>query len=249
MKGMILAGGKGTRLYPLTNVVNKHLLPVGTFPMIFHPIYKLRQAGITDILIITGKEDLGYFSRLLGSGNEFQVRFTYRVQDRPGGIAEAVSLGKEFVGDSPFVVHLGDNLFQAELAPFIRQFAKGREKAHLLLAEVADPQHFGVAEFEGQRLIAIEEKPVNPKSPFAVTGIYMYRPDVFDIIEKIHPSSKGELEITDVNNLFISAGEATYHILPGWWEDAGTLQSYHRVNQRLQSVNLFSSSSTRPFNE
>jgi glucose-1-phosphate thymidylyltransferase len=246
MKGIILAGGKGTRLYPLTKVCNKHLLPVGPYPMIYYPLMKVRQAGITDVLIVTGKEDVGDFARLLGGGSEFQLNITYRVQEKAGGIAEALFLGKDFVGTSPFVVILGDNLFEADLSPFVKRFTEGTEQAYLLLKEVNDPHHFGIAELNGGRIVAIEEKPLKPKSRYAVTGIYLYRTEVFDVISNLSPSPRGELEITEVNNHFVHIKELTFDILPGWWHDAGTLPSFFQVNQEHHSLNFPSNSSTNP---
>lgn len=245
MRGIILAGGKGTRLYPLTKVCNKHLLPVGPFPMIFYPVVKLRQAGVTDILLVTGKDDAGDFTKLLGSGTDFDVSLTYRVQEREGGIAEALFLGKDFVGKSPCTVILGDNIFADDLTPYVQSFVKGTEKAKLLLKEVDNPCGFGIAEIKEGRIALIEEKPAKPLSRYAVTGIYMYRPEVFDVICKMAPSKRGELEITDVNNSFIGTGELSYDILQGWWEDAGTLASYYKANQLHQSINLFSNSIAR----
>ncbi|MEJ8545145.1 sugar phosphate nucleotidyltransferase [Brevibacillus borstelensis] len=246
MKGVILAGGKGTRLYPLTDVCNKHLLPVGPFPMIYYPIVKLRQAGITNILIVTGREDIGQFARLLGGGKDFGVSLTYRPQERAGGIAEALSLASDFVGTSSCIALLGDNMFEAELSPYVQRFLAGRKKAHLLLKEVDNPSRFGIAHLEGPNILKIEEKPVSPKSNFAITGIYMYRPEVFDVIAGLAPSLRGELEISDVNQYFVSTGDVSFDILTGWWEDAGTLGSYHKVNQLHHSSNLLSSSVTKP---
>lgn len=245
MKGMILAGGKGTRLYPLTRVCNKHLLPVGFFPMIYYPLVKLRDAGIKDVLIVTGREDLGDFAKLLGSGDDFGIKLTYRVQDRPGGIAEALLLGKEFIGTSPFVVILADNLFEDDLSPIVKRFSLSNEKARILLKELDDPSRFGIAIFDQDRILSIEEKPVEAKSRYAVTGIYMYRPDVFEVISRLSPSSRGELEVTDVNNYFIGTRELSYEILQGWWEDAGTMASYHKVNQLHHSLNFCSNSVTK----
>ncbi|GAX91973.1 sugar phosphate nucleotidyltransferase [Effusibacillus lacus] len=245
MKGIILAGGKGTRLYPLTKITNKHLLPVGPFPMIYYPVLKLRQAGINDILIVTGKEDVGQFAQLLGNGSDFALNFTYRVQDKPGGIAEALFLGKNFVGNSPCTVILGDNLLEDDLTPFVQEFIKGNKKAKVLLKEVENPFGFGIAELKEQRIVAIEEKPLVPKSRYAVTGIYMYRPEVFEVIARLVPSTRGELEISDVNNYFIRTGELSHDILQGFWEDAGTLTAYYNVNELLQTANLFSNSLTR----
>lgn len=246
MKGIILAGGKGTRLYPLTSVCNKHLLPVGPYPMIYYPIFKLRQSGITDILIVTGKEDVGDFARVLGGGSNFNVSITYRVQEKPGGIAEALLLGKDFAGDSPCVVILGDNLFEADLSPYIKRFSEGNDHAFLLLKEVSDPHRFGIAELRDGRITAIEEKPATPKSRLAVTGIYMYRSQVFDVISRMKPSVRGELEITEVNNHFAQISKLSFDILPGWWHDAGTLPSYFQANQEHHFIISASSSLTNP---
>lgn len=245
MRGIVLAGGKGTRLHPLTKICNKHLLPVGTFPMIFFSLFKLQQAGIRDVLLVTGKDDVGDFARLLGNGSDFHLNLTYRVQERAGGIAEALMLGQDFARSSPFVALLADNLFEDDLFPFLQRFEKEEEKVKLFLKEVDDPCQFGIAELKEKRIVSIEEKPAKPKSKCAVTGIYMYRPDVFEVIARLSPSSRGELEISDVNHYFVRTGEVSYEILNGWWEDAGTLESYARVNQLHHSVNFISSSMTK----
>lgn len=245
MKGIILAGGKGTRLYPLTKVCNKHLLPVGPYPMIYYPIFKCRQAGITDILIVTGKEDVGQFASLLGSGRDFNVSFTYRAQEGADGIADALLLGKDFIGTSPFLALLGDNLFEEDLSSFVQDFLQGKEKAKLILKQVGDPSQFGIAELHNQLIIGIEEKPLLPKSAYAVTGIYLYRPEVFEVMARLSPSARGELEITDVNNHFVTSKEVSYDILQSWWEDAGTLQTYYKLNQLHHSWNFLSSSFTK----
>ena len=238
MKGIILAGGTGSRLYPLTKVTNKHLLPVGKYPMIYHAIARLKEAGITDQLVVTGKEHMGDVVNLLGSGREFGVTFTYKVQDEAGGIAQALGLAEQFVGGERMAVVLGDNVFSASIAPFVERFQTEGAGAMILLHEVPDPGRFGVPVLEGDRIVAIEEKPQNPKSTYAVTGIYMYDARVFDIIRTLKPSGRGELEITDVNNAYLRAGELRHDILPGWWSDAGTHASYRRANELAKDLEL-----------
>jgi glucose-1-phosphate thymidylyltransferase len=238
LKGVILAGGTGSRLYPLTRVTNKHLLPVGKYPMIFYPIYRLKKAGITEILVVTGREHMGDVLELLGSGQDFGVEFTYRVQDRAGGIAEALGLARNFVGDGRCVVILGDNIFEDDISPFVRDFVAQKAGAKILLKEVPDPRRFGVAELREGKIVAIEEKPENPKSRYAVTGIYMYDAEVFEIIKTLKPSQRGELEITDVNNAYIARGTLTYGILKGWWTDAGTPASLAVANELAREVTL-----------
>lgn len=236
MKGIILAGGTGTRLFPLTKVTNKHLLPVGKYPMIFHSVQKLKQSGIQDILIVTGKEHMGDVVNLLGSGHEMGVTFTYKVQDEAGGIAQALDLAEQFVNGDQMVVILGDNVFADDIAPFVQNFREQKKGAKLLLQQVQDPQRFGVAELEGDRIVSIEEKPKNPKSDFAVTGIYMFDSRVFDIVKTLKPSDRGELEITDVNNAYIASGDLSFDILQGWWTDAGTHASLARANELAQDI-------------
>jgi len=235
---VILAGGTGSRLHPLTKVTNKHLLPVGKYPMIFYPIFRLKQAGIREILIVTGREHMGDVIELLGSGRDFGVEFTYRVQDEAGGIAQALGLAKNFVGGERCVVILGDNIFGEDLAPFVEAFRRQAEGAKVLLKEVPDPERFGVAVFEGEKIIAIEEKPAKPKSRYAVTGIYMYDAEVFEIIATLKPSARGELEITDVNNAYLRKGTLTYGILSGWWSDAGTPVSLYTANTLAKDMIL-----------
>jgi len=229
MKGIVLAGGTGSRLYPLTKVTNKHLLPVGNKPMIFYPIEKLIGAGIEEILIVTGTEHMGDVVNLLGSGKDFGCRFTYKVQDEAGGIAQALGLAENFVGSDPMTVILGDNIFETDLTKAVQNYpGKG---AQILVKQVEDPERFGVANIEGDQVTGIEEKPDHPKSDYAVTGIYMYDAAVFDLIKNLKPSKRGELEITDVNNDYISRGDMTYSVLDGWWTDAGTPESYKIANQ------------------
>lgn len=236
MKGIILAGGTGSRLYPLTKVTNKHLLPVGKYPMIFHSVYKLKGAGIEDILIVTGKEHMGDVVNLLGSGSNMGVTFTYKVQDEAGGIAQALDLAEHFVGDDQMVVILGDNVFSDDIAPYVENFRIQGTGAKILIQKVSDPQRFGVPEIEGSSIISIEEKPQQPKSNYAVTGIYMFDSQVFDIIKTLRPSARGELEITDVNNAYIQNGQLTFDILEGWWTDAGTHASLARANELSQEI-------------
>ena len=238
MKGIVLAGGTGSRLYPLTKVTNKHLLPVGRYPMIFYPIYRLKQAGISEILIVTGRDHMGDVMELLGSGKDYGVEFTYKVQDQAGGIAEALGLAKNFVNNDGCVVILGDNIFEDNLAPYIKSFENQQIGAKILLKEVDDPTRFGVAELKDKKIVSIEEKPKNPKSNYAVTGIYMYDSNVFDIVKTLKPSGRGELEITDVNNAYIRRGLLTYDILKGWWTDAGTLESLFKSNTLAKDIIL-----------
>jgi glucose-1-phosphate thymidylyltransferase len=229
MKGIILAGGTGSRLYPLTKVTNKHLLPVGRLPMIYHPIHKLTAAGVSEILIVTGIEHMGDIVTLLGSGKAFKCRFTYKVQDEAGGIAQALALAEEFAKGDQIVVILGDNVFEDELTPFVKNFTKQKKGARILLKEVSDPQRFGVADFDEKKIVSIEEKPKQPKSNYAVTGVYFYDSDVFSVIKTLKPSGRGELEISDVNNAYLKKGMMEYDILSGWWTDAGTFESLERA--------------------
>lgn len=236
MKGIILAGGTGSRLYPLTKVTNKHLLPVGKYPMIFHAVSKLKQAEITDILVVTGKDHMGEVVNLLGSGLQMGVSFTYKVQDEAGGIAQALGLAEQFVGDDQMVVILGDNVFADDITPFVSHFKHQQSGAKILIQKVPDPTRFGVPELQGDRIVSIEEKPQQPKSEYAVTGIYMFDHDVFEIIRTLKPSARGELEITDVNNAYIERGELTYDVLQGWWTDAGTHASLARANELAKDI-------------
>lgn len=228
MKGIVLAGGTGSRLYPLTKVTNKHLLPVGNKPMIYYPIEKLTEAGIDEILIVTGTEHMGDVVNLLGSGKDFGCRFTYKVQDEAGGIAQALGLAENFVGEDSMTVILGDNIFESNLKSAIDNFSG--VGAQILIKEVEDPERFGVAELKGDQIIGIEEKPKAAKSPYAVTGIYMYDSSVFSLIKTLKPSGRGELEITDVNNHYIQQGKMKYSTINGWWTDAGTPDSYKIAN-------------------
>jgi glucose-1-phosphate thymidylyltransferase len=232
MKGIILAGGLGTRLYPLTKVTNKHLLPVYDKPMIYYPIQTLINAGIDDILIVTGGNNAGDFLRLLGNGKEFGLKhMNYTYQEGEGGIAEALRLAEFFASGERICVVLGDNIIEKNIEKAVGNFRKQKEGAKILLKEVPDPQRFGVAEVKGDRIARIEEKPKEPKSPYAVVGIYFFDRQVFDTIKTLKPSARGELEITDVNNRYIEKGLMTWDILEGWWTDAGTFESLLRANQ------------------
>lgn len=238
MKGIVLAGGTGSRLFPLTKVTNKHLLPVGQYPMIYHPIFKMKNVGIREILIVTGKDHMGDVVNLLGSGYNFGMEFTYRVQDQPGGIAQALGLAEHFVGDDLCTVILGDNIFADEITSSVNDFIAQGKGAKILLKQVEDPQRYGVAELQGSSILSIEEKPQEPKSNYCVTGIYMYDSRVFNIIKTLKPSGRGELEITDVNNAYIAEGTLTYGILDGWWTDAGTFESLLKANELANGVRL-----------
>jgi len=236
MKGVILAGGTGSRLHPLTKITNKHLLPIYDKPMIYYPIEKLINAGIKDILIVSGKEHAGDFLRMLGSGKDFGAVFTYEIQEEAGGIAQALSLAESFVDKDSCVVILGDNLFEDEIKDAVKVFEnkdKNKNKqgagAMIFLKEVPDPQRFGVAELKGKTVVGIEEKPKNPKTNYAVTGLYIYDSSVFDIIKTLKPSGRGELEITDVNNAYIKKGSMEACFLKGYWTDAGTFESLYRA--------------------
>jgi len=231
VKGIVLAGGLGSRLYPLTKVTNKHLLPIYNKPMIYYPIESLVEAGIKDILIVTGGKNAGDFVRLLGNGREFglnHINFVY--QEGEGGIAEALGLAEYFIDNDKTVVILGDNIIEGSIKKAVEDFLNQDKGAKILLKEVENPQRFGVAELDGEKIIGIEEKPEKPKSNFVVTGIYMYDSYVFDIIKGLEPSERGELEITDVNNAYIEQGTMTYDFLEGWWTDAGTFESLFRAN-------------------
>ncbi len=233
MKGVILAGGKGLRLYPLTKVTNKHLLPVGREPMILNPIRKLIEAGVKDILIVTSTDHMGSIVNLLGSGTEYGCNFTYKVQEGANGIAHALSLAEDFVNNDKFVVILGDNITTSSLKPYVEKFEKQEKGALVLLKKVEDPSRYGVAAIDEQHVIEIQEKPQHPKSNYAVIGYYMYGPQVFDIIRNLKPSDRGEYEITDVNNEYIRKEELIYDFLNGDWTDAGTFESLIYASQLL----------------
>ena len=231
MKGIILAGGLGTRLYPLTKVTNKHLLPVYDRPMIYYPIQTLINAGIDDILIVTGGNNAGDFLKLLGNGKEFGLKhINYTYQEGEGGIADALRLAEFFSAKEKICVVLGDNIIEKNIRHAVDAFRRQKEGAMILLKEVPDPTRFGVAEFDGDRIVRIEEKPKVPRSKHAVIGIYLFDPRVFDIIRTLRPSHRGELEITDVNNWYVERGLMTWSILDGWWTDAGTFESLLRSN-------------------
>lgn len=231
MKGIILAGGLGSRLAPLTRITNKHLLPVYDKPMIYYPIEALIKAGITDILIVTGGNHAGDFLRLMGNGKDFGLRhLNYTYQEGEGGIADALSLAEYFADGEPVCVILGDNIIERNIIKAVRDFREQKTGAKILLKEVPDPERFGVAEIEGDRLINIVEKPKNPRSNLAVIGIYLYDARVFDIVKTLKPSERGELEITDVNNAYVRDGTMTWEMLDGWWTDAGTFESLLRAS-------------------
>lgn len=236
MKGVILAGGTGSRLYPLTRVTNKHLLPVGSEPMLFHPIRKLTDAGITEICIVTGIEHMGAIVSLLGSGRDFGCSFTYRVQDEAGGIAQALALAEQFAAGQSVCVLLGDNVFEDGLRQQVSTFQDQGTGARVMLKEVPDPQRYGVARLDGERVVEVIEKPADPPSSMAITGIYFYDAHVYDIIRTLSPSARGEFEITDVNNAYIQRGEMSFGQIEGWWTDAGTFPSYHLANQLVREL-------------
>ncbi|MEP6718465.1 MAG: sugar phosphate nucleotidyltransferase [bacterium] len=226
MKGVVLAGGLGTRLRPLTSVTNKHLLPVYDRPMIYYPIQTLVNAGITDIMIVTGGNSAGDFLKLLGNGKAFGLKhLNYTYQEGEGGIAEALSLVEHFTAKQPVCVVLGDNIIEGNIAAAVTAYKEQGKGAKIILKRVPDPERFGVPELSGQKVLRIEEKPKAPKSEYAVIGIYMYDGEVYDIIRTLKPSGRGELEITDVNNAYIEREEMTWEELEGWWTDAGTFES------------------------
>jgi glucose-1-phosphate thymidylyltransferase len=230
MKGVVLAGGSGSRLFPLTKITNKHLLPIYDKPMIYYPIQTLVDAGIKDIMVVTGGKNAGDFLRLLANGKHFgltHIDFTY--QEGEGGIAEALGLARHFADNGKLCVILGDNIIEGSIRTAVEDFRKQPRGAKILLKEVSDAERFGVAEISGDRVVHIEEKPRNPKSNFAVTGFYMYDETVFEKIETLVPSGRGELEITDVNNAYIREGTMTFSYLEGWWTDAGTFESLLRA--------------------
>ncbi len=251
LKGVILAGGLGKRLYPLTRISNKHLLPVYCKPMIYYPIQTLVDAGIKDILIVTGGNHAGEFLRLLGNGNQFGLKhINYTYQEGEGGIADALSLAKHFADNDKIVVILGDNIIEKDIRKSVEEFKKQPKGAKILIKKVDDPERFGVVEFSTEgaclparqgsanggkenKIVSIVEKPKKPKSNYIVTGIYMYDSQVFDIIKRVKPSRRGELEITDVNNAYLEKGELTYGVLDGWWTDSGTFDSLLRANNLI----------------
>lgn len=233
MKGIILAGGSGTRLKPLTLVTNKHLLPVYDRPMIYYPIQTLTSAGITDIMIVSGKGHAGGFLELLQSGAQFGARFAYGVQEQAGGIAQALALCADFADRGPVTVILGDNILFDDIAPALDDFRRQKRGAKIFLKEVSNPRSFGVAEIAGGKIVRIEEKPTSPQSNLAVIGLYCYDAQVWDAVKTLTPSARGELEITDVNNFYVRQGTMTCEILKGWWGDGG--ESFESL---LQAANL-----------
>ncbi|MDO8633686.1 MAG: sugar phosphate nucleotidyltransferase [archaeon] len=239
MKGVILAGGTGSRLFPLTKITNKHLLPVYDKPMIYYPVKTLVSAGIRDILIVSGAEHAGDFLRLLGSGKEFGAKFTYEIQENAGGIADALRLAEGFSGGEKIVAILGDNIFEDNFAAHVMEFESGKsESAMVFLKKVPDANRFGVAELEGGKIKGIEEKPKKPKSDYAVTGLYFYPKSVFDAIKQLRPSGRGEYEITDVNNYYAKSGKIKANILKGFWSDAGTFDSLFRASEFVKQKKL-----------
>ena len=231
VRGIVLAGGKGTRLGELTKVTNKHLLPVGPVPMVYHPLRKLTGAGIRDVLLVSGTEHMGDFVELLGSGREHGCGLTYRVQDEAGGIAQALGLAELYCHDVRTLVILGDNIFLDSLKELVAAANEQPDHAWIMLKRVPDPQRYGVAEVRDGRVVGIEEKPKKPKSDYAVAGIYLYPPDVFGFIKTLKPSARGELEITDVNRHYLEIDRLSYRELKGYWTDAGTLESLRTANQ------------------
>lgn len=239
MKGVILAGGLGTRLFPLTKITNKHLLPIYDRPMIYYPLQTLVDAGIEEILIVTGGNNAGDFLRLLGNGKEFGLKhINYTYQEGEGGIAEALGLAEYYVDGDRVVVILGDNIIEKSIRKAVENFSQQPGGAKILLKKVEDPWRFGVAELEGDKVKRIVEKPKEPKSDLIVTGIYMYDSEVFKIIKTLKPSDRGELEITDVNNAYIQRNQMTFEILDGWWTDAGTFESLYRANSLVAEKKL-----------
>lgn len=239
MKAVILAGGTGTRLKPLTYWNNKHLLPVGRYPMICYGIAKLREAGIRDIVLVTGRMALGDFAEVLGSGRDWGVSIVYRIQEEAGGIAQALELARPVIAPGEkLAVLLGDNLFEQSLRPFAEAFERQEDGAMVLLKQVDDPRRYGVPKIDKDsgRIEFIEEKPEHPLSPYSVTGIYFYPYDVFDIIGQVRPSKRGEMEITDVNNAFAERSSLQYQVLDGWWTDAGTFESLEEAARKLQGT-------------
>ena len=234
IRGVILAGGKGTRMGELTKVTNKHLLPVGPWPMVYHPLKKLAGCGIQEVLLVSGTDHMGDFVELLGSGKDHGCRLTYRVQDEAGGIAQALGLAEHFCSGSRAVVLLGDNIFRDPLVGLVEKAASRPDWAWIGLKRVPDPGRYGVAELDGDRVTAIVEKPAEPKSDLAVVGVYIYPPDVFGVIKTLKPSGRGELEITDVNNYYLRQGRMGFSTLDGYWTDAGTLDSLDLANELVR---------------
>jgi glucose-1-phosphate thymidylyltransferase len=237
MKGIVLAGGLGSRLSPLTRIANKHLLPIYDQPMIYYPIQSLVEAGIKDILVVTGGNSAGDFLKLLRNGAEFGLnRIHYAYQEGEGGIAAALSLAEDFADKEPVCVVLGDNILENSIAAFVKKFRHQGSGAKILLSEVTDPHRFGVPVIEDDRIVRIEEKPAEPKSSYAVIGVYMYDNRVFEIIKTLKPSGRGELEITDVNNQYIEWGDLSWDAIDGWWTDAGTFDSLLRASNLVADM-------------
>jgi len=237
MKGVVLAGGLGTRLLPLTKVTNKHLLPIYDRPMIYYPIQTLVNAGVTEIMLVTGGNNAGDFLKLLGNGKAFGLKhLNYTYQEGEGGIADALRLAEHFADGESICVVLGDNIIQGNVAKAADRFRRQGKGAKILLKEVKDPQRFGVPILQGTQVVKIEEKPVHPRSHYAVTGIYFYDAQVFEYVRALKPSARGELEITDVNNAYINAGSLTWDVLDGWWTDAGTIESLYLANQLVSQT-------------
>ena len=236
LSGVVLAGGTGSRLYPLTKVTNKHLLPVGQYPMIYHPLMRLRETGITRVAVVTSPEHMGDVVNLLGSGSHLGLDLTYRVQDEPGGIAQALGLCENFARGHPFLVVLGDNILENNITREVQQYQKQNEGARILLKEVADPERYGVPRFRGDQIVEIIEKPKSPPSQYAVTGLYFYDAQVFDFISSLSPSRRGEYEVSDLNCAYVQQSTLTYGILDGWWGDAGTLDGWHQANELARSL-------------
>jgi len=244
MKGVVLAGGTGSRLSPLTKITNKHLLPIYDQPMVYYPIRTLVDAGIRDILIVTGGRNAGDFLRLLGNGKHFGLaHLNYTYQEGEGGIADALALAEHFADNRKLCVILGDNIIEGHIREAVEEFRRQPQGARILLKEVPDVERFGVAEIQGDRIVGIQEKPAHPKSNYAVTGIYLYDNTVFDKIRSLAPSGRGELEITDVNNAYIAEGAMSFSYLEGWWTDAGTFDSL------LRAANLVAGQRQRPLLE
>lgn len=237
MKGVVLAGGTGSRLYPLTKITNKHLLPIYDRPMIYYPLQALVEAGITDIMVVTGGKHSGDFLQLLGNGKEFGLKhMNYTYQEGEGGIADALALAEHFADGKKLCVILGDNIIQGSIHSAVEDFRRQEKGAKILLKEVHDAERFGVAEMQGNRIVGIEEKPRQPKSNYAVTGIYLFDATVFDKVRTLVPSRRGELEITDVNNAYIREGSMTFAHLEGWWTDAGTFESLLRAANLVEAT-------------
>ncbi|MBN1326278.1 NTP transferase domain-containing protein [Candidatus Falkowbacteria bacterium] len=240
MKGIILAGGTGSRLFPCTAVTNKHLLPVFNKPMIYYPLRTLVKAGLTDIMIVSGKEHADHFKKLFNNNPDFpDINFNFAVQKDPGGIAQALGLARDFVKNEKIIVILGDNIFEDDISGPVIEFQKQEKGAKIFLKKVPDPERFGVAILKNEKIIEIEEKPLSPKSDLAVTGLYMYDQQVWDVISSLQPSGRGELEITDVNNFYVRQGTMTYEILCHSWTDAGTFASLLRANLRAAMIEDF----------